>query len=62
MNFLDDCNFSYYDKDKSDVFILAAIMLEISLLKPIQLYDKRRKKAVLQQIPQLLGELRSIYS
>lgn len=62
MNFLDDFNFSYYDKDKSDVFILSVIMLEISLLKPVKLYDKNRKKAALHQIPQLLGEVRSRYS
>lgn len=33
MNFLDDCNFSFYDKENSDVFVLGTIMLEASLLK-----------------------------
>ena len=40
MSFMDDCNFSYYDKEKSDVFILGAILLEASLLKSVKFYNK----------------------
>jgi hypothetical protein len=40
MNFLDDCNFSFYDKEKSDIFVLGVILLEASLLKTITLYEK----------------------
>lgn len=55
MNFLDDCNFSYYDKDKSDIFVLGTIMIEASLLKPIRFYDKNFKKPKLDQISKLLN-------
>lgn len=44
MNFLDDCNFSFYDKDKSDIFVLGVLMLEAAILKEIRLYDKKKKR------------------
>lgn len=47
MNFMDDCNFSYYDKEKSDVFILGSIILESSLLKNIKFFNKTSKRAYL---------------
>lgn len=54
MNFLDDCNFSFYDKELSDVFVLGTIMLEASLLASIDLYDSKKKRPQLEQIPFLL--------
>ena len=62
VNFLDDCNFSFYDKDKSDIFVLGTIMMEASLLKEIRLYDKKFKKAKLEQIQKLLNEVGALYS
>ena len=58
MNFLDDCNFSYYDKEKSDVFTLAAILLETALLKDVKLYDPKKKASLLENIPVFLKEVK----
>ena len=55
MNFLDDCNFSFYDKEKSDVFILGVILLESALLENIELYDKNKKRPLLEKLPLLIS-------
>ncbi len=47
INCLEDCNFSYYDKQRSDIFVLAMVMLEAALLKEIVIYDQVRKKPCL---------------
>lgn len=47
MNFLDDCNFSFFDKEKSDIFVLGVILLEAALLENVELYDKKHKKPCL---------------
>lgn len=44
INLIEDNNFYYYDKEKSDVFILAMIILEIGNLKPIQYFNLNTKK------------------
>ena len=62
MNFLDDCNFSFYDKETSDVFVLGLIMLEASLLKKIELYDTEKKRPKLESLPSFLHEVRERYS
>ena len=62
MNFLDDCNFSFYDKELSDVFVLGCIMLEASLLTTIDLYDSKKKRPQLEQLPFLLEQLKKRYS
>lgn len=59
---MDDCNFSYYDKEKSDVFILGAILLEASLLKSVKFYNKSSKRPLLEKIPEELFLLKSKYS
>lgn len=62
ISFLDDCNFSFYDKEKSDIFVLAVIMLEASLLRSIQLFDRQTKKPYLDIIPVAMNELKQKYS
>lgn len=54
MNCLEDQNFFYYEKEKSDVFILAMIMVDLALLKNNYLYDVTKRKAHLDSIPGLL--------
>ena len=44
MNCLDDQNFFYYDKEKSDVFVLAMIILDLCLLETHYLYDAIKKR------------------
>ena len=45
MNCLEDQNFFYYDKEKSDIFILGMIIVDLSLLQNNILYDAVKKKA-----------------
>ena len=44
VNLVEDNNFYLYEKEKSDVFILAMIMLEIGNLTQINYYNKYSKK------------------
>lgn len=62
MNFLDDCNFSFYDKEMSDVFILGCIMLEASILEDTKLYDSTLKKPTLDKLQPMLNKLYKKYS
>lgn len=62
MNFLDDFNFSFYDKEMSDVFTLGCIMLEASLLEDTKLYDSDLKKPKLGKLQPLLNKLYNRYS
>lgn len=41
---IDDQNFFYYDKEKSDVFVLAMIVLDAALLSNNYLYNPLRKR------------------
>lgn len=43
-NLVDDNNFYQYEKEKSDVFILGMIILEISNLVPLKYYDVKTKR------------------
>lgn len=43
-NLVDDNNFYQYEKEKSDVFILGMIILEISNLAPLKYYDVKTKR------------------
>ena len=54
ISFLDDCNFSFYDKEKSDVFILGAIMLEASLLHEIKILEPQTKRPLFDNITKSL--------
>jgi hypothetical protein len=47
MNCLEDQNFFYYDKEKSDIFILGMIIVDLALLQNNILYDAVKKKASL---------------
>ena len=54
MNCLEDQNFFYYEKEKSDIFILAMIVIDLALLKNNFLYDVPKRKAHIDLIPSLL--------
>jgi hypothetical protein len=41
---LDDQNFFYYDKEKSDIFVLAMIVVDLALLSNHYLYESQRRK------------------
>jgi hypothetical protein len=62
MNCLDDQNFFYYDKEKSDVFVLAMIVVDLALLCENYLYDPVKKRANLEIVPQLLTRVSQRYS
>jgi hypothetical protein len=47
---LDDQNFFYYDKEKSDIFVLAMIIIDSALLSNHFLYDVVKKKPVFEEI------------
>ena len=44
MNLVDDNNFYYYDKEKSDVYILGMMILELGNLQPVPYYHPQRKR------------------
>ena len=44
VNLVEDNNFYYYEKEKSDVFILAMLMLEIGTLSTVKYYNPISKK------------------
>ena len=44
MNLVDDNNFYYYDKEKSDVYILGMMILELGNLQPVPYYNPQRKR------------------
>ncbi len=54
MNCLEDQNFFYYDKEKSDIFILGMIIVDLALLQNSFLYDLAKKKPNLDILPGLL--------
>jgi hypothetical protein len=62
MNCLDDQNFFYYEKEKSDIFILAMIIVDISLLSNNYLYDPIRKRPNLDALPDLLKRIAEKFS
>jgi hypothetical protein len=62
MNCLDDQNFFYYDKEKSDVFVLAMVVVDLALLCENYLYDPVKKRANLEIVPQLLTRVSQRYS
>jgi serine/threonine protein kinase len=43
VNLIEDNNFYYYDKEKSDVYILAMITLEIGNLRPVPYFNAKSK-------------------
>jgi hypothetical protein len=47
---LDEENYIYYDKEKSDVFVLAMIIIDVALLSKSSIYDPIKKKAMLDNI------------
>ena len=57
MDFLKDCSFSYYDKQKSDVFTLGAILLQAALKSNFCLYDPQPKTSRIYVLPGLLARL-----
>jgi serine/threonine protein kinase len=54
VSLVEDNNFYYYDKEKSDVFILAMITLEAANLTPIPYYEPKTRKISLDLITQAL--------
>ena len=62
MNCLEDQNFFYYDKEKSDIFILGMIIIDLALLQSNILYDAVKKKASLDTLPGLLKRVGERYS
>lgn len=59
---LDDQNFFYYDKEKSDIFILAMIIIDIALLSDHYLYQISKKKSIVEEIDDLLTKVGERYS
>lgn len=59
---LDDQNFFYYDKEKSDIFVLAMIVIDIALLSNHYLYDPTNKRPLFEDIKGLLAQLAERYS
>lgn len=62
MNCIDDQNFFYYDKEKSDIFVVAMIIVDLCTLRSNFLFDPIKKKAMLEKIDVLLEEVRLKYS
>lgn len=62
VNLVEDNNFYYYEKEKSDVFILAMIALEIGNLTPVSYYDRNTKKFNFDAYIPAIEQLRSRYS
>ena len=62
MSCLDDQNFFYYDKEKSDIFILGMIIVDIALLSFNYLYDPIKRKSKQTIIPSLLSKISDRYS
>lgn len=62
MNCLEDQNFFYYEKEKSDIFILAMIIVDLALLQNNYLYDVAKRKPNLDCIPGLLKRVGERYS
>lgn len=59
---LDDQNFFYYDKEKSDIFVLAMIVIDIALLSNHYLYDPAKKRPLFEDIRGLLAQVAERYS
>ena len=62
MNCLEDQNFFYYEKEKSDIFILAMIVIDLALLRNNFLYDVPKRKAHIDLIPGLLKKVGERYT
>ena len=62
MNCLEDQNFFYYEKEKSDIFILAMIVVDLALLKNNYLYDVAKRRPHLDLIPGLLKKVGERYT
>lgn len=62
MNCLEDQNFFYYEKEKSDIFILAMIVIDLALLKTNYLYDVAKRRPNLELIPVLLSKVGERYT
>ena len=62
MNCLEDQNFFYYEKEKSDVFILAMIVVDLALLKTNYLYDVAKRRPNLEALPVLLKRVGERYT
>lgn len=59
---IDDQNFFYYDKEKSDVFVLAMILIDAALLTNNYLYDPNKKFQLQQTVEGLLARVAERYS
>lgn len=62
ISLIEDNNFYYYDKEKSDIFILGMLILELSLLSPIEFYDKNHKKLDLYVLAKNLKAFKEKYA
>jgi hypothetical protein len=62
INLIEDNNFYYYDKEKSDVFILGMIILEIGNLKPVPYFNISNKKFDFGEIIPALNEFKIRYT
>lgn len=62
MNCLEDQNFFYYEKEKSDVFILAMIVVDLALLQNNYLYDVAKRRPNLEALPLLLKKVEERYT
>lgn len=47
---LDDQNFFYYDKEKSDIFVLGMIVVDLALLNNHFLYNMHRRRPLFEEI------------
>lgn len=62
VNLVEDNNFYFYEKEKSDVFILAMIMLEVGNLTAIDYYNPNTKKFNFDAYMSAITQLRQKYS
>ena len=61
-NLVDDNNFYQYEREKSDVFILGMIILEVSNLLPLKYYDVKTKRFHFECVVNGLNDLKVRYS
>jgi serine/threonine protein kinase len=61
-NLVDDNNFYQYEKEKSDVYILGMIILEISNLAPLKYYDIKTKRFQFDIIQSAFDDFKTRYS
>jgi serine/threonine protein kinase len=59
---VDDNNFYQYDREKSDVYILGMIILEISNLAPLKYFEPKTKRFHFEIINSVFNQFKEKYS